>query len=224
MSASSRHRLEVAERDQPREARARTAGRRPAARGRRRRAHDRGAAVVQQVALVDRLDQQLVLLAGPRGARPGGGAAPPGSPSARRPAASTHAAPASRPPSRAQQRAQALERAHRAAAGRAGSAANAAAAAASVRSICSGAVGQRGEPRLELRRRRVDAARQQLAAPARRRPPGRSAGRRRSRATGSSLKNTVSRPGRARHLHRVAAGGRRAGPSASARSSRPRRA
>ena len=102
----------------------------------------------------------------------------------------------------AQQRAQALERARiacrpRRAAARARRArANAAGRRPRrVRSICSVAVRERREPGLELRRRRVDAAREQLAAPGARRRRGRSARASAKSATGRSLKNTVSRPG-----------------------------
>ena len=81
-------------------ARSRTAGRRRAARGRvLPRAHDARIAVVQQVALVDRLDEQLVLLASAGRARPAAASAAGGrrSPAARRPRGATSVA--IRPPS-----------------------------------------------------------------------------------------------------------------------------
>ena len=120
-------------------------------------------AVVQEVALADRLDDERDVVGRdrPRAGRPRRARRARGSPSAAPARASS--ASASSPPCAAQR---AGRRSSVASVGTLTAiSANAAAAASTVRSTCSGAVGERREPRLELRRRRVDAARQQRPAP-----------------------------------------------------------
>ena len=150
-------------------------------------AHDAAVAVVLEVALADRLDEQRVVVLAPGGARAGRGRR---AEARRRPAPASATASASRPPLGAQRApAEVGERVHQAIS------ANAAAAASSVRVDVLGRVGERGEPGLELRRRRVDAAREQRPAPG---GVGLEVAGRRAGVVADGLaseKKTVSRPG-----------------------------
>ena len=116
----------------------------------------RPVAVVLQVALADRLDEQRVLVRAAGARAPGGDAAARSAPSA--PARSATAR-AEQPALGAQLGRERVEqRAH-------ATSANAAAAASTRARDVLGRVGERREPGLELRRRRVDAAGEQRAAP-----------------------------------------------------------
>ena len=220
------HGLEVAERGQARQARARTAGRRAAARGRGRPARTTTRlAVVQagsprgssRAAARTRCSRPrargpaAASCAGPgvsSGRALGGRTSSPGS--ATVPPSALSARAGHRAPSRAVLIARRSPRTPRA-------------AASTVRSIVGLGVRERGEPRLELGRRRIHAAREQPAAPGAVGVEVARPRRRRSRATGRSEKNTVSRPGTLLDLdargRRLAAASR--SPAASARSSRP---
>ena len=159
------------------------------------RAHDAAGAVVLEVALDDRLHEQRVVGLAAGGAR-AGAARSPRSARARR---------------RRRARRRAGRRPRAASAASASSAlirisSKAAAAASSVRVEVLGRVGERREPRLELRRRRVDAAGEQRAAPGAvgLRVAGRCAGVVAHRLLGEEDGQEARGPG---DLHRPAAGG-----------------
>ena len=155
-SASSRDRVEVAQLGQPGEAE-----RVEAVAGEQREVgivgpHDAAGAVVLQVALDDRLDEQRVVLLAAGGARPGRGGG------AQRPVGRRRVGDrlGHQPAVGAQRGREPVERAHRHAISRERRRRDLERAGDVL-----GRVGERREPGLELRRRRVHAAGQQRAAP-----------------------------------------------------------